>query len=111
MFPRPRPSASVVPAATSGTQANWRYCRKCKGLFFAGNGRGVCPAGGQHNVGTANYTLVYDRDPRTDHQANWRYCRKCGGLFFRPNGLGVCPKGGGHDPSTSGNYSVDYVDP
>ncbi|NAS22859.1 hypothetical protein GT755_14310 [Herbidospora sp. NEAU-GS84] len=32
-----------------GGQAQWFMCRKCAGLFFAGNGpQGVCPAGGAH---------------------------------------------------------------
>ena len=40
-------------------QENWRWCNKCQGLFFAGNSRGVCPAGGTHNSGgSGNYGLL-----------------------------------------------------
>lgn len=44
-----------------GGQAQWFVCRKCAGLFFAGNGpTGACPAGGghEHRVGIgAEYVL------------------------------------------------------
>ena len=40
-------------------QHNWRWCRKCQGLFFAEMGRGVCPAGGGHDpTGSANYSIT-----------------------------------------------------
>jgi hypothetical protein len=39
-------------------QTNWCYCRNCKGLFFAGHGEGVCPAGGGHDgTGSGDYEL------------------------------------------------------
>lgn len=41
-------------------QEHWRYCKKCRGLFFSGskNENGVCPAGGAHDpVGSGNYIL------------------------------------------------------
>jgi hypothetical protein len=32
------------------TQPDWRYCWRCEGMFFIGNGKnGVCPAGGEHD--------------------------------------------------------------
>jgi hypothetical protein len=41
----------ALPGLTDGPggQAQWFVCRKCAGLFFAGNGpMGACPAGGGH---------------------------------------------------------------
>ena len=42
------------------TQAHWRWCSKCQGLAFAGNGLpGICPAGGHHDHnGSGDYTLA-----------------------------------------------------
>jgi hypothetical protein len=42
-------------------QNNWHWCNKCQGLFFAGHGAGICPAGGAHNAnGSGNYGLLAD---------------------------------------------------
>jgi hypothetical protein len=51
----PRPRAS---------QPNWRFCRRCLGLFwFGATGNGVCPAGGEHDAsGSWNYSLPYSED-------------------------------------------------
>jgi hypothetical protein len=40
-------------------QAEWRWCRKCQALSFAGgDSLGACPAGGSHdNSGSGNYIL------------------------------------------------------
>jgi hypothetical protein len=47
-----------VPGPAPSLQANWRWCHKCQGLYFAGNPGPVCPAGGPHeNVGSGNYSL------------------------------------------------------
>lgn len=32
------------------TQSGWGRCGECQGLFFTGNGAGVCPAGGGHSA-------------------------------------------------------------
>ena len=40
------------------TQAAWRFCDRCFGLFFDGSsGKGVCPAGGQHQAAGFNFVL------------------------------------------------------
>lgn len=61
-------------------QSNWRFCRKCQGLFFGGF-MGVCPSGGTHDLSaSANYNL--QDQPNDPGQHNWRWCHKCSGLFF-----------------------------
>jgi hypothetical protein len=88
----------------TATQPNWRWCRKCQGLWFAGNPASVCPAGGSHDqVGSGNYMLVGNA-PAYPGQQNWRWCRRCGGMFFGGGAASRCPGGGAHDPSGSGNY-------
>jgi hypothetical protein len=90
-------------------QANWRWCNKCQGLFFAGNPTtGYCPAGGGHDFGgSGNYALAIAPGPGQD---NWRWCNKCQGLFFAGNPTtGSCPAGGGHDFGESGDYAVAFA--
>jgi len=86
-------------------QSNWRWCRKCQGLFFFGHSKnGFCPAGGSHDmVGSGNYMLSLETG---NGQPNWRWCFQCEGLFFAGNAgsLGVCPAGGVHGGFSSGNY-------
>ncbi|MGA8842189.1 MAG: hypothetical protein WB511_01260 [Nitrososphaeraceae archaeon] len=41
----------------TSTQSNWRWYTKCQG-FFAGHGKGECPAGGGHDGnGSSDYIL------------------------------------------------------
>ena len=89
-------------------QANWRWCNKCQGLFFAGNPTsGACPAEGGHNFGgSGNYTLQFAGEG-AGGQINWRWCNKCQGLFFAGNPTsGACPAEGGHNFGGSGNYGL-----
>lgn len=97
-------------ARVTNLQGNWRYCAKCKGLHFWGNGAGPCPAGGKHVIqGSGNYNLVHDQS--APGQGNWRYCANCKGLHFWGNGPGICPAGGNHVIQGSGNYIVVNLDP
>ena len=50
-------SSSEVP-----TQPEWRWCRKCEGMFFGGHAtKGRCPAGGAHDgFGSGNYNLPHN---------------------------------------------------
>ena len=86
-------------------QSNWRWCRKCQGLFFFGNPtNGVCPTGGSHDVvGSGNYVLSLNEG---NGQPNWKWCFKCEGLYFagHPGSAGICPTGGIHNGINSGNY-------
>ena len=88
---------------TLGGQNNWRYCEKCEALFYAGHGGGKCPAGGSHQPGYGNYSLIHDRNH--EGQNNWRYCRKCQGLYFAGYNAGKCSAGGSHQ-SGQANYSL-----
>jgi len=99
------------PPAAQGVQSNWRWCNKCQGLFFAGNGgQGVCPKGGGHSAaGSGNYKLSLNSGAG---QSGWRWCKKCQGLYFGGGGAGgKCPSGGAHDGGASGNYFVDQNKP
>lgn len=47
-------------ARLASVQENWRWCKNCEGLFFAGHAtKGVCPAGGEHTLdGSGSYSLL-----------------------------------------------------
>jgi hypothetical protein len=84
-------------------QSDWRWCKKCQGLFFAANKTlGVCPAGDAHtDAGSDNYVLGTSGSGQSD----WNWCSKCQGLFFAGNKTArVCPAGGGHNGATSSDY-------
>ncbi|MCX5377811.1 hypothetical protein [Streptomyces sp. NBC_00091] len=45
---------------TANTQRDWRFCRKCYGLFFWGYPtNGSCPAGGGHFAAGYDFVLPY----------------------------------------------------
>ncbi|MGV9756607.1 hypothetical protein ACWDUC_12440 [Streptomyces tricolor] len=54
----------------SHMQSNWRNCRNCQALFFAGSDRrGSCPSGGSHeghldDPDTLDFCLAYPMNPR-----------------------------------------------
>ena len=86
----------------SQSQADWRYCNKCQGLFFGGGlANSRCPAGGTHAApqqsGSGNYSLWHNVVAAPHVQSDWRWCNKCQGLFY---GLSVaasrCPAGSTH---------------
>lgn len=89
---------ALSPDVHATTQDNWRMCRKCHMMFFAGYQRSVCPAGGRHDAAVgANFLLPYDVAENANAQGAWRFCNKCQALFFDGYpGKGVCPRGGGH---------------
>jgi Dual-action HEIGH metallo-peptidase len=98
---------TALKALYTPTQGNWRWCDKCQGMFFAGNGSSVCPAGGTHEAGVSfNYRLLHEVAPDPDLQGNWRWCHKCQGMFFAGNGSSRCPAGGTHEAGVSFNYSL-----
>ena len=111
--------ATATPAAAA-TQSGWRFCTKCRGLFFQGGAAkpkkkkkgkksdntslGVCPAGGKHAPRSdLSYVLHTADSLPTNPQLfkNFQQCSKCRGLFANDLGeTGVCPAGGSH---ASGN--------
>ena len=74
--------------ANGAAQAAWRYCKKCRALFYDGFnaktfiGKGKCPAGDGHEAKGSNYVLPHDMSGTRYAQPDWWYCRKCGGIFF-----------------------------
>jgi hypothetical protein len=87
---------------------DWRWCRKCSGLF-KNSGPRVCPAGAEHDPsGSGVYQLDVGPVPDatvlglTDPQDNWRMCGKCSGLHYGAD-ESVCPAGGAHDSSDGEN--------
>jgi hypothetical protein len=90
-------------------QPDWRFCGKCQGLFWAGQGDvsgSVCPVGGQHLIPDGSWTFVLPNDHQgatgATGQGDWRFCDRCHGLFWEPGyptSLGdptptVCPVDG-----------------
>lgn len=90
-------------------QDNWRWCRKCQAMCFAGSG-GSCAAGGQHDhTGSGDYTMEQSQNG-TLGQDNWRWCRKCQVLAFAGGpSPGACAAGGVHDHTGSGDYVLTQV--
>jgi hypothetical protein len=41
--------AMQIPDPVNVAQRNWRFCGKCRSLFYNEGSRGVCPAGGEHD--------------------------------------------------------------
>lgn len=83
-------------------QPEWRFCDKCRGLFFAPhNVDGDCPDGGHHvfHPQSFNFRLPHDIVPEPGaHQGGWMTCLKCKVLFFAlQGGESDCPFGGRHE--------------
>jgi hypothetical protein len=89
-------------------QPNWRWCKKCQCLGFAGNASpGACIAGGMHDhSGSWNYLIVHDASGYPG-QGNWRWCHKCEVLSYAGSAsLGACAAGGTHDHAGSWDYRI-----
>ena len=100
--------------ANPSLQSEWRWCNRCRGLFYGpGVANSRCPSGGAHATpaqsGSANYCLSYGTSG-PGRQSDWRWCNKCQGLFYGPGvGSSWCPAGGRHAApaqSGSGDYSL-----
>ena len=93
------------------TQPDWRWCKKCQGLFHGPGTPSRCPAGGAHDgSSSAHYRLMFNSSFAYG-QDGWRWCKKCQALFFGGHQHGVCPAGGAHDPSASGGYTLVWESP
>ncbi|MFJ9027671.1 hypothetical protein ACIRQP_03960 [Streptomyces sp. NPDC102274] len=84
----------------ANTQANWRHCYRCAGLYWAPSTALRCPAGGAHSYihpggYPRQFLLPHDIGEPAGTQRQWRFCFKCSVLFF--NGYanegkyGLCP--------------------
>jgi len=93
-------------AAYKHAQLGWRFCPKCRGLFFSPKNEalGSCPAGGTHTPRKDLTYVLYAGFSGANTYAGWRRCRRCAGLYSDLNGTGNgrCPKGGRHQPGTDG---------
>ncbi len=91
-------------------QDNWRWCRKCEALTYAGNSElGTCPANGTHDHrGSGDYQLLRNLPISfAGYQDNWRWCFRCQGMTYAGNASpGYCPAAGLHEHSGSANYSL-----
>jgi len=99
------------PSNYSAFQFGWRYCRKCLGLHYVGDGNpaGPCPVGGKQAASSSgDYMLYVGRTAVPDYQGGWHFCSKCRGLWFAGNrGKGECPAGRGHKKAAgSKGYSL-----
>lgn len=100
-----------------GSQAGWRWCSKCQGLFYGPlQGVSACSQGGPHEdpevSGSGTYALRFGVPEGPDIQTEWRWCNRCQGLFFGPmHDKSICPRGGTHaapDVSGSSNYALAH---
>lgn len=87
--------------STGPGQGDWRYCTKCKTLFFNGYPeKGSCAGDGKgHNAAGYNFFLYHDRSQRVHEERGWRFCDKCYSLFLavtRANQAGCPADGKGH---------------
>ncbi len=94
------------------SQKDWRWCRKCEGLYYPGAlNLGVCPAGQTHDhTGSGNYWLSIGNVAPKGSEGNWRWCHKCTGLYFAGGPTqGVCPAKGPHDSTNSEHYLLSHL--
>lgn len=89
-------------------QHGWRWCQKCRGMFYGpGQSGSRCPAGGTHDgSASGDYAFAMD-DTSAPGEYDWRWCAKCQGMFFAPHYLlSDCPAGGRHDGFASSHYTL-----
>ena len=96
-------------------QGDWRWCKKCEGLWFAGGGAdrpGQCAAGDGHDEADSGRYILTHNDDEGAGQQHWRWCKKCEGLWFAGGGAarrGQCPANGVHDAADSGKYTLAHI--
>jgi hypothetical protein len=86
-------------AARDRGQAAWRFCNRCRTLFFDGfPTKGVCPAGGGHAAAGFVFFLPHEHAGPFGGQPDWRFCNRCFAMFWSgdANDQGRCPAGGNH---------------
>jgi CubicO group peptidase (beta-lactamase class C family) len=91
----------------AGLQNNWRWCKKCQAIAFAGLASwGDCPAGDLHDHNDSrNYCIMMNGAVPPGSQDNWRWCNECLALSYAGGqSLGKCSAGGMHNHAGSGDY-------
>ncbi|MFD8974900.1 hypothetical protein [Streptomyces sp. NPDC059593] len=92
--------------ADAHSQAGWRFCGKCNGLFWSGHpSGGTCPkGGGGHQAGAGpaapgyDFVLPHFESPGDDavrNEGGWRFCARCCELVWTGNSdrlSGVAPR-------------------
>lgn len=90
--------------AGPNSQAGWRWCYRCQGMFFGGNGTdGACPAGGGHGRTGGDYTIY---TTVSFGQPGWAWCSRCQGMFFDGTMENWCPAIGHHSSAGSFPYRM-----
>jgi hypothetical protein len=97
------------------TQADWRFCVRCAGLFYEGSqASSVCPApgGGPHQAMGLNFTPHFDGVSTPTSMKEWYQCKLCHGLFSDDltSSAGECPAGTQHQLAGP-NYSLRHSVP
>jgi hypothetical protein len=89
-------------------QSQWRYCSKCKGMFFGPNKAiSVCPVSSQHDDSeSGNYFLKVNVD---DVQRRWRRCGKCHSIFYKGDSVSYCPVTTPETSHTAAADNRDYI--
>lgn len=77
-------------------QVNWRFCKHCHSLFYAGYGGGRCPAAGGHAADGLYFNLLHSDSTVGSAQTKWCFCRSCHALFYEGYPGGKCAAGGIH---------------
>lgn len=81
-------------------QAAWRFCFRCRSMFFDGfPTKGQCPAGGGHAAAGFVFYLPHDHAGPLGGQPDWRFCDKCFSMFWAGDSAnqGLCRAGGSHN--------------
>jgi hypothetical protein len=93
-------------------ERNFRFCKKCKSLFWAGRNtpqpiaQGACFAGGVHDPEPAGTYTVNTAQTTAVWQGDWAHCNKCQLLVYKLQGR-PCPGGGDHSYS-SYTFGLDW---
>jgi hypothetical protein len=99
---------TVTFEARNRGQTQWRWCAKCRTMFFDGTtSKGRCPAGGGHQASGYMFYLPHDHAGPLGGQGDWRFCDKCFAMFWsgdRAN-QGRCPGG---DQANPGHRKSGY---
>jgi hypothetical protein len=79
-------------------QYSWRFCQKCRAIFYnGGSGKGRCAAGGAHVAQGFAFGVNLQSPAPPNAQPGWRFCEKCFVLFYDGfAGKGRCAAGGAH---------------